>query len=114
MVEILKLMLALVEIQEMKFDQNLCKNFDKTKEVILVSKTQPSGPLCLWQCLYDIYMFIFFPRCIESESEPPTKSTEKFLQYSCYIGERSSLSIRLLLQTLLCSISNAISPQTRT
>ena len=28
-------------------------------------------------------------RCIESESEPPTKSVEKFLQYSCYIGSAS-------------------------
>ena len=67
-------------------------------------------------CFYMIFTCSYFPppRCIESESEPPTKSTEKFLQYSCYIGERSSLSIRLLLQTLLCSISNAISPQTRT
>ena len=36
----------------MKFDQNLCKNFDMTKEVSLVSRTQPSGPLCLWQCLF--------------------------------------------------------------
>ena len=24
------------------------------KEVTLVSRTQPSGPLCLWQCLYNI------------------------------------------------------------
>ena len=43
---------CLVDILEMKFDQNLCKNFDMTKEVILVSRTQPSGPLCLWQCLF--------------------------------------------------------------
>ena len=40
----------MVEILEIKFDQNLCKNFDMTKEVTLVSRTQPSGPLCLWQC----------------------------------------------------------------
>merc|ERR1711974_158256 len=26
-------------------------------------------------------------KCIESESEPPTKSVEKFLQYSCYIDK---------------------------
>ena len=43
---------CLVDILEMKFDQNLCKNFDMTKEVILVSRTQPSSPLCLWQCLF--------------------------------------------------------------
>ena len=43
---------CLVDILEMKFDQNLCKNFDMTKEVILVSRTQPSGPFCLWQCLF--------------------------------------------------------------
>ena len=35
----------------MKFDQDLFKNFDMTKEVTLVSRTQPSGPLCLSQCL---------------------------------------------------------------
>ena len=43
---------CLVDILEMKFDQNLCKNFDMTKEVILVSRTQPSSPLCFWQCLF--------------------------------------------------------------
>ena len=43
---------CLVDIMEMKFDQNLCKNFDMTKEVILVSRTQPSSPLCFWQCLF--------------------------------------------------------------
>jgi ubiquitin carboxyl-terminal hydrolase 14 len=26
-------------------------------------------------------------KCVESEDEPPTKSTEKFLQYSCYIDQ---------------------------
>ena len=26
-------------------------------------------------------------RCIESESEPATKSVEKFMQYSCYIDK---------------------------
>ena len=28
------------------------------KEVTLVSRTQPSGPLCLWQCFLYIYFFI--------------------------------------------------------
>ena len=43
---------CLVEILEMKFDQNLCNNFDMTNEVTLVSRTQPSGPLCLLQSLF--------------------------------------------------------------
>ena len=40
---------CLVEIIKMKFDQDLWKNL-RPKEVTLVSRTQPSGPLCLWQC----------------------------------------------------------------
>ena len=48
----------------MKFDQNLCKNFDMTKEVILVSRTQPSGPLCLWQCfIRDVIAEKMFQSC---------------------------------------------------
>ena len=37
----------------MKFDQNLCKNFDMTKEVILVSRTQPFESVVL------LAMFVF-------------------------------------------------------
>ena len=40
---------CLVVILKMKFDQDLWKNL-RPKEVTLVSRTQPSGSLCLWQC----------------------------------------------------------------
>ena len=42
---------CLVEIPQIKFDQDLCVHLVIwTEQVTLVSRTQPSGPLCLWQC----------------------------------------------------------------
>ena len=40
-----------VEILKM-FDQDLCLNLWYDPKKFLVSRTQPSGPLCLWQCLH--------------------------------------------------------------
>ena len=42
---------SLIEIK-MKFDQDLCKNlwYDLKKLLWFKWRTQPSGPLCLWQC----------------------------------------------------------------
>ena len=34
------------------------------KEVTLVSRTQPSGPLCLWQCFENETIFHLIERCI--------------------------------------------------
>ena len=42
---------CLVEMPQIKFDQDLCVHLVIWPEqVTLVSRTQPSGPLCLWQC----------------------------------------------------------------
>ena len=46
---------CLVEIMKMKSNQDLFENlwYDIYVEVTLVTRTQPSGPLCLWQCLFN-------------------------------------------------------------
>ena len=41
---------CMVGILKMKFYQDLCELVIWPKQVTLVSWTQPSGPLCLWQC----------------------------------------------------------------
>ena len=42
---------CLVEILKLKLDKDLCKNLWYDLRKLLVSRTQPSGPLCHWQCL---------------------------------------------------------------
>ena len=50
---------CLVGILKMKFGQDLCLNlWYDPKNVTLVSRTQPSGPLCLWQCLRIIPLYM--------------------------------------------------------
>ena len=54
----------------------------------------------LYQCIC-IFSFKNYDfnlcRCIESESEPATKSVEKFMQYSCYIGKALKSSLLHLI-----------------
>ena len=54
---------GLVKISKLKFRQHLKLEF--------VIWTQPSGPLCLWQCLYSIFQKLFvcsFPKAFDDIS----------------------------------------------
>ena len=63
---------CLVEIMKMKYDQDFFVKLPK--EVTLVTRTQHSGPLCLWQCFL-MLLFLFRNRLFLSDMGTATITT---------------------------------------